>query len=38
MQRDGVTAFQDGSPQPWDESDFASVPYWFYQRPEVLAR
>jgi anthranilate 1,2-dioxygenase large subunit/terephthalate 1,2-dioxygenase oxygenase component alpha subunit len=38
MQRDGVTAFQDGSPQPWDESDIASVPYWVYQRPEVLAR
>ncbi|MFM7532732.1 MAG: Rieske 2Fe-2S domain-containing protein, partial [Rubrivivax sp.] len=38
MQRDGVTVFQDGPPGAWDEADIASVPYWVYQRPEVLAR
>ena len=38
MQRDGITVFQDDPPAAWDEADIASVPYWVYQRPEVLAR
>jgi anthranilate 1,2-dioxygenase large subunit/terephthalate 1,2-dioxygenase oxygenase component alpha subunit len=38
MQRDGLAAFGDEPRGAWSAGDIASVPYWVYQRPDVLER
>ena len=38
MQHDGTWIFDDAPHGPWGAEDIASVPYWVYQRPDVLAR